>query len=117
MTMAYALRHLGKEVRVVSSDPPPPPLVPFPGVADIEITARVDDPGDAVIVMECGTLARTGVEGLERGHVVNIGPHGGNSTDGAVNCFDLSAAACGEMVFDLVRACGVPLTPEFATHV
>ena len=117
MAMAYALRHLGKEVRVVSSDPPPPPLVPFPGVADIEVTARVDDPGDAVIVMECGTLARTGVEGLERGHVVNIDHHVGNSMYGAVNWFDLSAAACGEMVFDLVRACGVPLTPEIATHV
>ena len=28
-----------------------------------------------------------------------------------------SAAACGEMVFDLVRALGVPLTHEIATHV
>ena len=30
--MAYALRHLGKEVRVVSRDPPPPPMMVFPGV-------------------------------------------------------------------------------------
>jgi phosphoesterase RecJ-like protein len=36
---------------------------------------------------------------------------------GALNWFDLSAAACGEMVFDLVRALGVPLTLEIATHV
>jgi phosphoesterase RecJ-like protein len=117
MAMAYALRHLGKEVRVVSSDPPPPPLAPFPGVADIEVTTRVDDAGDAVIVMECGTLARTGVEGLERGYVVNIDHHVGNSMYGAVNWFDLSAAACGEMIFDLVRAAGVPLTQEIATHI
>ncbi len=117
MAMAYALRHLGKEVRVVSSDPPPPPLAPFPGVADIEVTTRVDDAGDAVIVMECGTLARTGVEGLERGYVVNIDHHVGNSMYGAVNWFDLSAAACGEMVFDLVAALGVPLSHEIATHV
>ena len=48
---------LGKDVRVVSRDPPPPPLLVFPGVADIEIAERVDDPGDAVIVMECGDLA------------------------------------------------------------
>jgi bifunctional oligoribonuclease and PAP phosphatase NrnA len=117
MAMAYALRHLGKEVRVVSSDPPPPPLVPFPGVSDIEVTARVEDPGDAVIVMECGTLARTGIDGLERGFVVNIDHHVGNSMYGALNWFDLSAAACGEMVFDLVRAAGVPLTLEIATHI
>src|SRR6185312_10525261 len=30
---------------------------------------------------------------------------------------DASAAACGEMVFDLVGALGVPLTVEIATHV
>jgi phosphoesterase RecJ-like protein len=34
-----------------------------------------------------------------------------------VNWFDASAAACGEMVFDLVRALGVPLTHEIATHI
>ena len=117
LAMAYALRHLGKEVRVVSSDPPPPPFASFPGVREIAVATGVDDPGDAVIVMECGTLARTGVGGLERGYVVNIDHHVGNSMYGAVNWFDLSAAACGEMVFDLVRALGVPLTLEIATHV
>ncbi len=30
---------------------------------------------------------------------------------------DESAAACGEMVFDLIEALGVPLTIEIATHV
>jgi phosphoesterase RecJ-like protein len=67
--------------------------------------------------MECGSLSRTGIEGLERGYVVNIDHHVGNSMYGALNWFDLSAAACGEMVFDLVRALGVPLTREIATHV
>ena len=90
-------------MRVVSRDPPPPPLLVFPGVADIEIVDRVDDPGDAVIVMECGDLARTGVAGLERGFVINIDHHLGNTMYGAINWFDVSAAACGEMVFDLVR--------------
>jgi phosphoesterase RecJ-like protein len=117
LAMAYALRDLGKEVRVVSRDAPPPPLRAFPGVADIEVVTRVDDPGDAVIVMECGDLKRTGIDGLERGFVVNIDHHPGNSMYGALNWFDLSAAACGEMVFDLVRALGVPLSPEIATHV
>jgi len=115
--MAYALRHLGKEVRVVSRDPAPPQLSVFPGVLDIEITDRVDDPGDAVIVMETGDLARTGVAGLEQGFIINIDHHVGNTMFGAVNWFDLSAAACGEMIFDLVRDLGVPLTSEIAIHV
>jgi phosphoesterase RecJ-like protein len=89
----------------------------FPGVPEIEIVARVDDTGDAVIVMECGDLTRPGIDGLERGFVINIDHHLGNSLYGALNWFDVTAAACGEQVFDLVRALGVPLTTEIATHV
>jgi phosphoesterase RecJ-like protein len=117
LAMAFALRALGKEARVVFRDEPPGPLQVFPGVAAIEVTPRVDDPGDAVIVMESGDLARTGVEGLDRGFVINIDHHLGNSMYGALNWFDVSAAACGEMVFDLVRELGAPLTQEVATHV
>lgn len=117
MAMAYALRALGKQARVVSRDPAPPPLRVFPGVADIEIVSQVDDPGDAVIVMESGDLARTGVTGLDRGFVINIDHHVGNAMFGAVNWLDLSAAACGEMVFDLVRELGAPLSSDIAVHL
>jgi phosphoesterase RecJ-like protein len=117
LAMAYALWHLGKDVRIVNRDPPPEPLSVFPGVPLIEVATRVDDPGDAVIVMECGDLTRTGVEGFERGFVINIDHHLGNTGYGAVNWFDASAAACSEMVFDLVTELGVPLTREIATHI
>jgi bifunctional oligoribonuclease and PAP phosphatase NrnA len=117
LAMAYALRELGKDVHVVFRDEPPPPMQVFPGVSSIEVTGRVDDPGDAVIVMESGDLKRTGVEGLDRGFVINIDHHLGNSMYGSLNWFDVSAAACGEMVFDLVKELGVPLTLEIATHV
>ena len=40
LAMAYALRHLGKDVRVLSRDAPPPPFMVFPGVPEIEILAR-----------------------------------------------------------------------------
>jgi phosphoesterase RecJ-like protein len=117
LAMAYALKHLGKEVRVVSRDAPPPPMLAFPGVAEIEVTDHVADPGDAAIIMECGDLARTGVTGLDTTFVINIDHHPGNQMFGNANWFDLSAAACGEMVFDLIREMGVPLTREIATHV
>ncbi len=117
LAMAYALRALGKDVRVVNRDAAPEPLLSFPGVAGIEIAERVDDPGDAVIVMESGALSRTGVEGLEAGFVINIDHHLGNTMYGALNWFDVSAAACGEMVFDLIQELGVPLTPEIAVHI
>jgi phosphoesterase RecJ-like protein len=116
LAMAFALRALGKEVRLLNQDPAPAPMAVFPGVGDIEVTSHTDDTGDAVIIMECGDVARTGVTGLERGFVINIDHHPGNTMYGDVNWIDLSAAACGEMVFDLIRELGVPLTPEIAVH-
>ena len=67
--------------------------------------------------MECSDLARTGVAGLDGHFIINIDHHAGNRMYGAVNWFDESAAACGEMVFDVINALGVPLTPEIATHI
>jgi len=118
VAMALALRAMGKEARMVDRDPAPPPLRVFPAVNDIEVAERIDDPGDAVIVMECGDLGRTGVAGFERGFVINIDHHIGNTNYGALNWFDGSAAACGEMVFDLiVNELRVPLSVDIATHI
>jgi bifunctional oligoribonuclease and PAP phosphatase NrnA len=83
----------------------------------IEIASSTNADAEAVIVMECSDLARTGVAGLDRHFIINIDHHAGNRMYGALNWFDESAAACGEMVFDVIGALGVPLTPEIATHV
>jgi phosphoesterase RecJ-like protein len=120
LAMAYALRALGKEVRVVNSDAPPEHYFEFPGVDEIIITDRVDpDWGrfEAEIIMECGDLHRTGVQGLGQAFVINIDHHLGNTMYGAINWFDESASACGEMVFDVIQALDVPLAPEIATHI
>ena len=117
LAAAYALRALGKQVTVVNADPAPPPLMQFPGVPEIRIADRADGEFDAAIIMECGDLARTGIAGLERFFVINIDHHPGNSAYGQANWFDASAAACGEMVFDLVRELNVPLTRDIATHI
>jgi bifunctional oligoribonuclease and PAP phosphatase NrnA len=117
MAMAYALRALGKDVRLVNCDLAQPALLGFPGVSQIEIASQVDGDYDLVLVMECSELARTGVTGLDRYRIVNIDHHPGNAMYGAVNWFDAGAAACGEMVFDVIRCLGVPLSSEIATHL
>ena len=117
LAMAYALRAMGKEATVVNADPAPAPLMGFPGVPDIRIAPSVEGEFDAAIIMECGDLKRTGVSGTERFFVINIDHHPGNSGYGQINWFDASAAACAEMVYDVVRGLGVPLTKEIATHV
>ena len=79
LAMAYALKTLGKDVVVINADQAPPPLMAFPGVADITIAPIADGEFDAAIIMECGDLTRTGVAGLERFFVINIDHHPGNT--------------------------------------
>ena len=117
LALTLALRALGKDVRVVNHDPAPPYLASFPAVSEVEVRDTVDGTFDAAIVLECGSLSRTEVSGLDRYFVVNIDHHVGNTMYGDINWFDATAAACGEMVFDVVNGLGVSLTPEIATHL
>jgi phosphoesterase RecJ-like protein len=117
VAMALALHALGKEATVVMDAVPPSFLQPFPHVDRIRITTEVDDAADAALVMECSTLDRTGVRGLDRSPVINIDHHPGNANYGTLNWIDESAAACGELVFTLIDALGVSLTPDIATHL
>jgi phosphoesterase RecJ-like protein len=115
--MALALQALGKEAVVVMDAVPPPFLQPFPAVDRLSITRAISASYDAALIMECSTLDRTGVTGLDRSPVINIDHHPGNTRYGSINWIDESAAACGELVFTLIQALGAPLTPEIATHI
>ena len=118
LAMAYALEALGTDVRLVNADPAPDHYMDFPGVDRIEIARSIDErDADALIVMEAGDLKRTGVGGLDGRFTSNSDHHQGNTFYGDLNWVDLGAAACGEMVFDLIDVLGVPLTIEIATHI
>jgi phosphoesterase RecJ-like protein len=117
MAAALALRAMGKDATVVFDAVPPPFLRPFPGVDGIRIAGQLADAFDAALVMECSSLDRTGVAGLERSPIVNIDHHPGNTRYGALNWIDETAAACGELVFTLIEALGVPFDAAIATHV
>ena len=117
MSMALALRAIGKSATVVTDAIPPVFLQPFPDVASMQITPEVTDAYDAALIMECSELSRTGVRGLDLSPVMNIDHHPGNQGYGTINWVDESAAACGEMAFTLIEAIGAPLTSAVATHI
>lgn len=117
LALALALDQLGKRVRLVDRDPVPAPYRDFPGIDRIELTARVSGPADAVVLLECSDPTRPDVAGLEAYRLINIDHHLGNTQYGQVNWFDVSAAACGEMVADLIDALGVRWTAPIAEHL
>ena len=115
--MALALREMGKSAEVVMDATPPHYLQPFPAVDGIRVAAGVDEAADASIIMECSSLDRTGVRGLDGSPVLNIDHHIGNTQYGQINWVDESAAACSELVFTLIESLGAPLTRDVATHI
>jgi phosphoesterase RecJ-like protein len=117
LCLAAALRQLGKEVRIVNADPVPESYAFLPDASTVEVAESVQDTLDAVVVLECSSLDRTGVGGLDAGTVLNIDHHLGNAMYGAVNWHDVSACACAELVSNLVDALGAELTPAMATHL
>jgi len=117
VAMVLALRALGKDARVFMRDRLPDPYPEYPHADEIVFAEEVPDDGATVIVMECGDLERTGLAGIERHPVVNIDHHPGNSGFGNVLWFDGTAAACAEMVFDLIVSLEVDVTPAMAKHL
>ena len=115
LALSYALKQIGKLAHVVCRDQPPAYFRFLPGLSDIIFTDTIEETFDAVIVLECGSLERTEIEGLNKQFLINIDHHIGNSMYGSVNWFDETAAACGEMVFRIISALGIPLTKDIAT--
>jgi bifunctional oligoribonuclease and PAP phosphatase NrnA len=117
LALAFALDALGKQVRLVNRDPVPSPYREFPGVDRVEVAPAVEGAADAVVLLECSDPTRPEVAGFDRYDLINIDHHLGNTHYGLVNWFDPSAAACGEMVADLIDALGIPWTTAMAEHL
>jgi phosphoesterase RecJ-like protein len=117
VALALALQAAGKQARVVFCDRLPDPYPEFPRTGEIAFADRLDDDGSVVVVLECGDLDRTGLAGLDRHTVVNIDHHPGNTGYGDVQWFDGTAAACAEMVYEIIRDLGVGVTADMAAHL
>jgi len=111
------LRALDKQVDAVLSDPVPVIYEPLPGAEAIRRISRVNGSYDAALILECDSVQRTGLSGLDSDQrlLINIDHHASAKPFAHVNWIDPSASATGEMIFDLAKAAAVSITPEMAT--
>ncbi len=117
IALGLALETLGKTIRLIDHDPVPGPYAGFPGASRVEVTSRTTARADAVVYLECSSSDRPEVAGFNGQYAINIDHHAGNEMYGDVNWFDGSAAACGEMVADIIDALGVPWSRDIASHL
>jgi phosphoesterase RecJ-like protein len=76
-----------------------------------------DVPGDVrqrtTVFLDCGNLDRSTVE-VGDGPILNLDHHHDNTHFGTINHVVAEASSTAEIVWDLMRALGVPLTPQIA---
>jgi phosphoesterase RecJ-like protein len=117
LALARMLESLGKEAVVVNHDPTPAPFHAFPDADRIRIGQIAPRPLDAVVLLECADVARSGQEGLDGYFKINIDHHYSNTPYADINWIDAEAPAVGEMVFALGRALPLRIAPEVAGHL
>jgi phosphoesterase RecJ-like protein len=113
--LALALEPLGKQVAVVSSPPVPAAWEFLPG---FERVNRDPLPERApLFVFDSTDVARTGhyLDAVRRAPaVINVDHHVTNDGFGTINLVSPAAASTGELVYQLLKAWGVPIPPPAA---
>jgi phosphoesterase RecJ-like protein len=119
--LGLALANAGATVTLAGPHPVPDVLGFLPGAALVERWERAPGSFDLVILVDCPDPSRT--NGLLEGsrgpatRVVSIDHHPDSRRYADVHWVEPTASATGEMVYDLLQALGLKLTPEIATNL
>jgi bifunctional oligoribonuclease and PAP phosphatase NrnA len=117
LALYWMLRALNKDVDVVLRDRVPPAYEVLPGSELVIVRDGLSERYDAAFIIECSDVDRPGLEGLKDQFVVNIDHHSTTTPFGDINWIDSTAAAVGEMIYNLCKALGVEVTKEIAECV
>jgi len=109
------LRRMGKQADAVLRDGVPRVYQHLPFAPSVIQGERVNGKYDAAILLECDSIQRTRLAGLESHFLINIDHHKSGRTFADVNWIDPLAVATAEMVYRLAKQAGVKITPEIAT--
>src|ERR1700722_16225278 len=114
LAFGQILRVMGKEADVVVHDGVPRIYQNLP-FADRAIHADSVPPNDAVVMLECDSIRRAGLEGLERCFLINIDHHATGRNFAHINWIDSSVMATAELVYRFARRACVPVDRDIAT--
>lgn len=114
LALYWMLRSLGKDANVVLRDRVPPAYRVLPGSDLVLVQEDVTATYDAAFIIECSDVERPGLASLKDQFVVNIDHHSTTVPFGDINWIDPTAAAVGEMIYNLCKALGTEVTKEIA---
>ena len=109
------LRCMGKQANVVLRDGIPGIYRPLPFSESVLRTTEQAPEAEAAIILECDSVQRTCLAGLDQHYLINIDHHTTARPFADLNWIDPSACATAEMIFRLAREAGVRISPEMST--
>jgi len=115
LACSQILRLMGKQAEIVLRDGVPRIYQSLPFAANVVQAERISGEYDAAIILECDSIQRTHLEGLENQFLINIDHHLSGRPFANVNWIDPKAVATAEMVYRVAREAGVEVSPEIAT--
>ncbi len=117
LALGLALDKTGKKCSIVSSDTLPHMYSSLPGADKITRCVQIKEDYDGVITLECGSAERSGIQGLANLSTVNIDHHPSTENWAEINWINPAVSAVGELIFLLIEAMGVPITPAIASNL
>jgi len=111
------LRVMGKEAEVVLRDGVPRIYQQLPFANTVITAERVNGKYEAAILLECDSIQRTRLHGLESRFLINIDHHVSGRPFAHVNWIEPTAVATAELIYKLARHAGVAISPEIATCI
>ena len=109
------LRAMGKQADGYLGDGVPFIYRGLPGVTELRSGPVVAAHYDGVIILECDTLQRTSLEGIDGLFSISIDHHETFAEYANLNHVAPAAPAASVLVYRLAQGAGVPITPEIAT--
>jgi bifunctional oligoribonuclease and PAP phosphatase NrnA len=109
------LRACGKDAVALLADPVPLIYKSLPHAGEIIPASTIEDEFDCAIILECDSVQRTRVTGLDDLFLINIDHHTSAREFADVNWIDANASAVAQMVYQLGDALDVKISPDIAT--
>ena len=106
---------LGIKVSLINRDKTPFPFDSFPDIDKIQIGQIPPNHYDAVLLLECANISRSGQENINGYFTINIDHHHSNDYYADINWVIPDAAAVACLIFTLAEKLNVPFNPKLST--
>jgi len=120
LALGQSLSRAGKEATLLSQEPLHPPLNLLDGAERVATQVDTDADFDAAVVLDCAERERLGICAdrlTGKLPLINIDHHETNDRFGTMNLVEPKSSSTGELVFAVIQAAGLPVSPDVAGNL